>query len=93
MAGILINITTRRLSEEDFYEVMDELLSYVIQISPVDTGFFASQWELDVQYPDATLYNDTAYGEYLDEGWSKQAPDGLTKPVIKYLRELVNGYS
>ena len=93
MAGIIINVTTRRLDEEEFIDVMEQLFDYIVAISPVDTGYFASQWEIDVDYPDATIYNDTDYGEYLDEGWSKQAPNGISKPAEIFLRKLINGYA
>jgi len=32
---------------------------------------------------------DYPYANRLDKGWSKQAPDGMSQPTIKYIRKLV----
>ena len=93
MPAIQLNVSTTRLGEEEFADVCDQLLDYIVEISPVDTGYFASQWEMSVDYPEATFSNDAEYASYLDEGWSKQAPNGITKPAVIFLKELVNGYA
>jgi len=33
---------------------------------------------------------DYAYGQRLDEGYSKQAPDGMTKPTEEWIRKEVD---
>jgi hypothetical protein len=32
---------------------------------------------------------DYDYAQRLDEGWSKQAPRGMTEPTIKYIKEYI----
>ena len=32
---------------------------------------------------------DYPYAQRLDEGWSKQAPRGMTEPTIKYIKEYI----
>lgn len=92
MASLIIHFETVRLAEAEFAELCDNVLNYLITISPVDTGYFQGQWELDYNYPECDFINDTDYASYLDEGWSKQAPNGLTEPALNYARKLVNGY-
>lgn len=89
MAGIVIDVRTSRLDEEQFEEVCYSLLDFIVDLSPVDTGYFASQWEIDFSYPRCRFINDTPYGEYLDRGWSQQAPNGITGPALDYLSNLV----
>jgi hypothetical protein len=33
---------------------------------------------------------DYPYAQRLDEGWSKQAPNGMTDPTIKYVKDYIN---
>ncbi len=92
MPAIRLHIETRRLSEADFEDVCQQVFDYVVAISPVDTGFFQGEWEIDFNYPECDIYNDADYASYLDEGWSKQAPQGIIGPATVYLRKLVQGY-
>lgn len=89
MAGISIHIVNTRLSSSAFRLVCEETLAYVEEISPVRTGYFQANWELDFTPTDAYLYNTTPYGEYLNAGSSKQAPSGLSGPAISFLRSRV----
>lgn len=93
MPAIIIHVETRRLSEEDFLDVCEQTFDYIQEISPVDTGYFESQWEMDFNFPECDFINNTDYASYLDDGWSKQAPNGITQPAIRFIQSLVNGYS
>jgi hypothetical protein len=33
---------------------------------------------------------DYAYAQRLDNGWSRQAPNGMTKPTEKFIQEYIN---
>lgn len=91
MPGISLQINTTRLSEGVFDQICQEVFDYCVAISPVDTGFFQDHWEMSLAYPSCTIYNDADYASYLDDGWSSQAPNGVTEPAIEYLKTLANG--
>jgi len=92
MPSIALEIETRRLSEEDFTDVCEQVFEFCQETSPVDTGFFQSEWVMNLEYPRCRIFNDTEYASYLDEGWSKQAPNGIIGPATVFLRKLVQGY-
>jgi len=37
-----------------------------------------------------SIVADYAYGQRLDEGWSKQAPQGMTAPTLKWIQQEVD---
>ena len=89
MAGIRLVVRTSGLDEEEFADVCDQVYDFIIELSPVDTGFFASQWEMDFNYPTCAFTNETPYASFLDAGSSQQAPDGITGPARDYLYDLM----
>jgi hypothetical protein len=56
---------------------------YFKSITPVDTGRARRSTKLE---GDKTIHADYPYAQRLDEGYSKQAPQGMTKPTEKWLR-------
>jgi len=54
-------------------------------LTPVDTGFAKSQWRKQDQARGFKVINATPYIPFLDEGWSKQAPKGITKPTVRIM--------
>ena len=74
---------------DTWYEVAKKCLDYVIDISPVDTGRFSESWTLSTTDEGFVLHDDCEYSSYLDRGWSKQAPQGLTRPLLEYLKSLL----
>lgn len=55
------------------------------KITPIDTGNARkrtnlSGTEIRAQYP---------YAQRLDQGWSNQAPKGMVKPTLEYLRDYI----
>lgn len=61
---------------DDFYkEVKDE--------TPVDTGTAKRSWKKKKGSSMTTINNRQPYISELDDGSSRQAPNGMTKPAIK----------
>lgn len=52
------------------------------KITPIDTGNARRKTKLSHD----TIYASYPYAQRLDQGWSKQAPDGMSKPTIEYLK-------
>lgn len=92
MPGIRLEINLPRLTEEEFDDVVSEAFGFVQDITPVDEGYCVSQWEDNSSFPVLLFENDCEYASYLDDGWSKQAPSGMTRPTISFIRQTVQGY-
>lgn len=93
MAGIVLEVNfPSRISEEDFQDICDEAFDHIVEITPVDEGYCQSRWENTSAYPTLTFENDCDYAEYLDDGWSKQAPNGMTRPTLSFVKQLFQGY-
>ena len=59
--------------------------TYFKKITPIDTGNARSRTRLQGD----TIKANYDYAKRLDEGWSKQAPDGMTQPTREFVeREL-----
>jgi len=59
--------------------------TYFVSVTPKDTGNAKNRTKL-VQ---DTIRADYPYATRLDRGYSKQAPQGMSKPTISYLQQLV----
>lgn len=92
MPAISLTIENSSLPEPEFEDLSREVFDRLVQLTPVDTGFCADSWEYDFQGDSCTFYNPCDYASYLDDGWSNQAPDGMTRPVLQELPALVRGY-
>ena len=53
--------------------------------TPIDSGKARSRTKLKGD----TIRADYAYAGRLDRGYSKQAPQGMSKPTLSYIRRLV----
>jgi hypothetical protein len=53
--------------------------------TPIDTGNARSKTRLKGD----TIRADYAYAGRLDRGYSKQARDGMSRPTLRYIRQLV----
>ena len=92
MPGISVEINNTSLDDSQWESVCEEVLKFLEEITPVDTGVCRDAWEMDISGDTATFTNDTEYASYLDEGWSSQAPQGMIQPMLQALKSIVNGY-
>lgn len=60
-----------------------EAYKYFRDITPIRSGNARSNTTLR----NDTIYADYPYAQRLDEGWSKQAPRGMTAPTEEYMRK------
>lgn len=58
--------------------------NFFVRTTPIDTGNARKKTKLVGDVIDANY----KYSVPLNEGHSKQAPDGMTNPTIKYLKKL-----
>lgn len=93
MSGISLEIVnSRQMSVEDWEELVSEVLDRLIALTPVDTGNCADGWVESHGDDWASFENDVEYASFLEDGWSSQAPNGMIKPTIRWLRDRVLSY-
>jgi hypothetical protein len=68
--------------------LLDEALTLVKEYTPVQSGYARSQ----VVKQGDSIVADYPYAARLDQGYSKQAPEGFTKPTIEQLQKDTNKY-
>ena len=63
-------------------EISKDVLKEVKKNTPVKTGKARRGWRRKFDRKGASVNNNVEYISYLDEGISKQAPDGFSKPTL-----------
>lgn len=72
--------------------VMEEGGKYFKGITPVRSGNARNSTSTDAKAKNPVIKAKYGYAARLDEGWSKQAPKGMSKPTEDKLDELVDKY-
>jgi hypothetical protein len=88
-----------RINDRQFQQLMDDMPdavrdswrltgAYFKRVTPKRSGNArkrtrTTQREIIAEYP---------YANRLDNGYSKQAPDGMTTPSVKYFQQQLNSY-
>lgn len=63
-----------------------EIYNFWVNITPKDTGNARNKTKLQGK----VIHAKYPYAERLDQGWSKQASDGMTKPTEREIQRRVN---
>lgn len=66
-------------------KIAKEVFSYFKSITPIDKGNARKNTKLNGD----TIHANYPYATRLDTGYSKQAKDGMSKPTLEKLSELV----
>ena len=64
-------------------EISKDVLKEVKKNTPVKTGKAQRGWRRKFDRKGASINNNVEYISYLDEGISKQAPNGFSKPTLE----------
>jgi len=67
-------------------EVMKDAAPFMKKKTPIRSGNAQSKTNLKNK---TTVLADYAYADRLDNGWSRQAPNGFTDPTIDYIDQQV----
>jgi len=70
----------RRLSK-----VAPEAHKFFVSETPIRTGNARRKTRLQGKIIKA----DYPYAKRLDEGWSRQSPEGMSKPTIQYIKDMI----
>jgi len=69
-------------------EAIKEAVVFFKRSTPIDTGNARRNTKTNVK--NKTISGDYAYAGRLDNGWSKQAPQGMSDPTSDELTNIVN---
>lgn len=61
----------------------DELLVQSRRYTPIDKGQARRGWRKEKSYRQTSIVNRVPHIRALEEGHSKQAPNGITKPAVR----------
>lgn len=80
---------TRSLQRQidELNQLPEKAYEYWRRITPVASGNARRRTSLRGN----TIHAAYPYAERLDQGYSRQAPDGMTKPTEKEIQRIVNG--
>jgi hypothetical protein len=79
----LIDLSIRRIQSQ-LDRLPAEAYNFFVKVTPKDTGNarrktkLVSKRTIDANYP---------YASRLDRGWSKQAPQGMTQPTERFIKQ------
>lgn len=87
-----MNNINRRLQEVDKKLDQKELLNlaydYFKKTTPIDSGNARKRTKKEGA---DTIFADYPYAQRLDKGYSRQAPDGMSKPMFEEIRKYIKG--
>ena len=73
------------LATLDDRTIAKEAYKKFVEVTPVDKGNARRKTKLQGN----EIVADYAYATRLEEGYSKQAPNGMSEPTIEYIREYI----
>ena len=89
----LINSNPQEISPEIWQDICMEVFNACVGLSPVDTGLFQSSWQMYWHsYDIIEIINPVEYASFLEDGRSKQAPNGIIEPAIRELPNIIRRY-
>ncbi len=71
--------------QQQLKKLPQEAYNYFVSVTPIDTGNARRRTKLQNE----TIEARYPYAQRLDEGWSKQAKNGMVKPTERFLRRRV----
>lgn len=66
-------------------KVAPEAHKFFVSETPIRTGNARRKTRLQGKIIKA----DYPYAKRLDEGWSRQSPEGMSKPTIQYIKDMI----
>jgi hypothetical protein len=75
-------------ARDEHKKIMLETLTFFRKVTPIDKGNARRNTRLITNVPNkTTILADYPYAGRLNEGYSIQAPEGMTRPAITYIRK------
>lgn len=86
--GALQNRLKKIEEKIDQKKLLDIAYNYFRNITPEDTGNAKRKTKKEGT---DTIFANYAYAKRLDQGYSRQAPDGMSKPMFAEIRKYLKG--
>lgn len=80
-----ISFSLKRI-QKSVQEVPKQVFEYWKSITPIKSGNARRRTRLD---RNQTINANYPYARRLDQGWSKQAPQGMSKPTDRLIRRII----
>lgn len=77
---------TKRI-EKGLRRVPDRAYKFFVSVTPIKTGNARRRTRLQ----QTSIVADYPYAKRLNQGWSRQAPDGMIKPTVEYIKRILKG--
>lgn len=71
----------KRVTQQEFENIKQNAYQFFVDSTPIKTGNARRSTRLSGK----NIVGAYPYAQRLDEGWSKQSPDGMTGPTIDYV--------
>ena len=71
-------------------KVMGEAYDYFKAETPIRSGNARRNTKKQATANNSRILADYAYADRLDNGWSSQAPNGMSEPTIKFIEEKID---
>ncbi len=72
----------------DQRELLDVAYKFFVSVTPEDTGNAKRKTKKEGS---DTIFANYPYAQRLDRGWSRQAPNGMSKPMFEEIRKHIKG--
>lgn len=72
----------------DQRQLLDIAYKFFVNTTPEDTGNAKRKTKKEGS---DTIFANYPYALRLDRGWSRQAPDGMSKPMFEEIRKYIKG--
>jgi hypothetical protein len=79
MSGILVEIRNPGYPEYVFEDMCNSVFDDIVNATPVDTGTCQAGWNIQFDDNTCVIWNDIEYTSFLEDGWSKQSPNGMVE--------------
>jgi len=86
MANEIIKRLNKIQQVTDPTKLAKEAYNYFVSITPIDSGNARRNTSLQGD----EIHASYPYAKRLDQGWSKQAAQGMTKPTEKYIANYID---
>lgn len=95
MASLSVDLTNDSgLPPEEFDALCNEIFDLIVSRTPVDTGNCQAAWQIYFSDENTCeISNSVDYVSYLEDGWSKQAPNGMVQITLDEISDIKSSMS
>lgn len=78
------------LPEDIFQAICERVFNEIVDRTPVDTGACAAAWTISfLDDGECEISNPIQYTSFLEDGWSKQSPNGMVQVTLDHMPQIM----